>query len=116
MRIRVTNEKEFWAGVVFMTIGAAALSQLPKYKIGHATNMGPGYFLRLTGIILVFLDAIAAFRGLTMTSADKIGRWPLTPLFFVTVGALAFSFLLEWLGLAAATLRRVTTNVYGGGL
>ena len=112
MRIRVTNEKEFWAGVVFVTIGAAALSQLPKYKIGQATNMGPGYFPMLLGFVLVFLGAIAAFRGLTMTSADKIRRWPLTPLFFVTVGALAFSFLLERFGLAAATLALVTSSCY----
>lgn len=113
MRLKVSNEKEFWAGLVFMLIGAAALSQIPDYKIGRPTNMGPGYFPMLIAIVLVLLGAVAAFRGLTTERAERIGRWPIAPLVFVTLGALAFAFLLERAGLALAVLALITSSCYG---
>lgn len=112
MRIRVTNEKEFWAGIAFILIGAGALSQIPKYAIGGATNMGPGYFPLLIGSVLVLLGAAAAIRGIGAERPERVGRWPLVPLFFVTLGVLLFAFLLERAGLAAAVLALLASSCY----
>ena len=55
--------KDFWSGVVFMTFGAIALAVSSGYRMGTAARMGPGYFPRVLGMLLIVLGAIIALRA-----------------------------------------------------
>ncbi|HVB88907.1 MAG TPA: tripartite tricarboxylate transporter TctB family protein [Beijerinckiaceae bacterium] len=112
MNVRVANEKEFWAGVLFVLIGVGALSQIPHYAIGAPTAMGPGFFPLIIGTVLVLLGLMAAVRGWRAAEPTRLDPWPLVPLFFVTLGVILFALLLERAGLAAAAFALVAASCY----
>ena len=51
----IRNPKDFWAGVLFVAFGTAAIVIAPSYPLGTAARMGPGYFPRMLGILLIVL-------------------------------------------------------------
>ncbi len=59
------NYKDIWAGLFFIAMGAAfAISAQMNLRIGSGLNMGPGYFLRFLGAVLVLLGAIIVIDAL----------------------------------------------------
>ena len=42
----IRNPKDFWAGLVYIAFGVAAILIALKYPVGSAGRMGPGYFPR----------------------------------------------------------------------
>jgi hypothetical protein len=62
VRLQIKNAQDFWAGVIFVALGALALYMARDYKMGTALEMGPGYFPTwLGGIMMAFGVAICAF-------------------------------------------------------
>jgi hypothetical protein len=49
---RIRNPKDFWAGVLFVLTGVAAIVIGSRYNLGTAARMGPGYFPRILGMLL----------------------------------------------------------------
>lgn len=108
----VKDQRQFWAGIVFLVFGAATLSQLPHYTVGSATQMGPGYFPMLVGAALVIFGAIASWRATVTGEPVRVGPWPVTQLLFVTLGVIAFAFLIERAGLIASVFCLVALSCY----
>lgn len=92
----VRNPKDFLAGLLFMAFGIAALVLSHSYEIGEASRMGPGYFPRVLGILLLGLGAILSPRGLRPTMEPQ-PEWRWRPLAIVLLGVGTFS-LAPWLG------------------
>ncbi|MBV5331034.1 tripartite tricarboxylate transporter TctB family protein, partial [bacterium] len=59
----IGNPKDFFAGLLFMAFGLAALVLSGDYTIGTAARMGAGYFPRVLGILLLGMGALLALRG-----------------------------------------------------
>ena len=75
----IRNQKDFWAGLMFMAFGLAFVSiaygtpdflnemlgrkLVPGYQMGSPTRMGPAYFPVLLGAMLAVLGAIVFFRS-----------------------------------------------------
>ena len=54
-RTRILDNKDFWAGLMLIVIGAAAIFIARNYAFGTALRMGPGYFPTvLGGLLIVF--------------------------------------------------------------
>jgi Tripartite tricarboxylate transporter TctB family len=104
MPFRVRNAQQFWAGAVFIVIGAGALVQLPKYDIGTAAEMGPGYLAMVLGILLVGLGLAAMVSGVVRGTITHVDRWALAPVLAVTIAVASFDFLIERAGLAVSIL------------
>ena len=51
----VRHPKDFAAGLMFIAFGLAALIIGSDYPLGAAARMGPGYFPRTLGILLITL-------------------------------------------------------------
>ena len=49
----IRHPKDFYSGVLFIAFGVAALVIGSNYALGTAARMGPGYFPRILGILLV---------------------------------------------------------------
>ena len=62
----IRNPKDFWSGVIFVAIGLFAIVYGSKYTLGSAARMGPGYFPRILGILLILLGTILAVRALRL--------------------------------------------------
>jgi len=54
----IRHPKDFWSGVLFIAIGVSTIVAGSKYTLGTAARMGPGYFPRILGILLIALGAL----------------------------------------------------------
>jgi hypothetical protein len=99
----IRHPKDFWSGVLFVAIGAFALVYGSKYTLGTAARMGPGYFPRILGILLVVLGGLILIRGLR-TQGPGVPRWRLRPTLLVIGGVIVFGHVVQWLGIAISTV------------
>ena len=51
----IRSPKDFWAGILFIAFGTAAIAIAVNYPVGTAGRMGPGYFPRGLGILLILI-------------------------------------------------------------
>ncbi|HEU4377020.1 MAG TPA: tripartite tricarboxylate transporter TctB family protein [Hyphomicrobiaceae bacterium] len=97
----VRNPRDLLAGLLFVAFGGAALVISQAYEIGAASRMGPGYFPRMLGVLLVVLGAVLALRGLWPSSQAQ-PRWHLRPLLVILAGVASFTIAAPRLGLVVA--------------
>jgi hypothetical protein len=64
MKIELRNNKDFWAGLMLIVIGAAAMFIARGYPFGSAMRMGPGYFPSMLGGILALFGIYVLIMGL----------------------------------------------------
>src|SRR5947209_15937363 len=93
--MKITNGKDFWAGVMFIAFGLgflllaigppAFLVELAKqfdykleygYSMGNAVRMGPAYFPTVLGGILAVLGAAVLFRGFVSKISNPLAVFP----------------------------------------
>ena len=55
----IRHPKDFFAGLLFIAFGIAAIVIGSNYALGTAARMGPGYFPRILGILLIALGPCA---------------------------------------------------------
>ncbi|MEO6927571.1 MAG: tripartite tricarboxylate transporter TctB family protein [Casimicrobiaceae bacterium] len=99
----IRGEKDFYSGLMFAVIGAAAVIIAINYPMGQAARMGPGYFPRALGTFLMVLGAISMWRGLRVRG-PAISRWKLRPVVVVLASVVVFGNVVQFLGLALSTL------------
>jgi hypothetical protein len=61
--MKITNGKDFWAGVMFMGFGLGFMYVSRSYPMGSAVRMGPAYFPMVLGGILAVLGAAVFLRA-----------------------------------------------------
>lgn len=99
----IKNPKDFWAGVVYILFGVAAIGFAYNYPVGSAGRMGPGYFPRALGSILIFLGLLLALRALRLQGAP-LDFGSFKPLFIVIGSVILFGLAAPSLGLMLATI------------
>jgi hypothetical protein len=101
MKLEIRNNKDFWAGMMFIVIGAAAIFIARGYPRGTTLRMGPGFFPSLLGAVLILFGIYIMVKGLC--SKLKIQyRWSLRALILVPLSMLLFGILMEHVGLLPA--------------
>jgi len=99
----IRHPKDFWSGILFVAIGTAAVVLGSKYNLGTAARMGPGYFPRALGILLIVLGAIVALRGLRL-NGSPIPKWKWRPIVIVLGSVVLFGQIVQTVGLALSTI------------
>ena len=99
----IRNPKDFWAGALFVAIGAGTLIMGSKYTLGTAARMGPGYFPRILGILLIVLGGILALRAMR-TVGERFPRFHLRPLVIVLGSVVLFGATVHLAGVALSTV------------
>jgi len=105
----IRHPKDFGAGVMFAGIGLAAIAIGSSYPIGTAARMGPGYFPRGLGIILISLGAILVLTSLR-SHGSRIQMGDIKPLGIVLGSVLLFGFAVVPLGLVLATILLIVVS------
>ena len=86
------NSKDFWGGVMLITIGGAAIFIARDYPFGSALRMGPGYFPTVLGGVLALFGLALVVRGVRNHEAIEDNWSPraliILPLSLVLFGAL----------------------------
>ena len=97
--MRIKNQKDFGAGVMFTVVGVAFGWGATSYNIGEAARMGPGYFPLTLGVLMALLGLFIAFEGMVLEPGEedgdgKIGRFAWRPLSFIIASNVLFGLLL----------------------
>jgi hypothetical protein len=99
----IRSPKDFWAGLLFVGLGIGAIAVGSRYPLGSAARMGPGYFPRILGILLIVLGTIIAARGLR-AHGDPIPGWKWWPTSIVLGSVVLFGLVMAKLGVAISTV------------
>jgi hypothetical protein len=103
MKLRIRNQKDVAAGLLYMAFGAAFSLGALNYKLGDAERMGPGWFPFWIGILLIVVGVITALAGVRAAAAPEAVKRPeLRPLAWVTGAVVLFGLLLQPLGLVVS--------------
>jgi hypothetical protein len=99
----IRHPKDFWSGVIFVAIGIFTIVYGTKYTIGTAARMGPGYFPRILGILLILLGLVLALRALRLQGAP-IPKWHWRPTIVVLGSVVVFGAIVQHVGVALSTV------------
>jgi hypothetical protein len=107
----IRNPRDFWAGLLFLAAGLAAVALGRGYPVGTTASMGPGYFPRVLGGLLAVLGLVAAVRSLRPAPAVvAMPAFRARPFLMVLVSVAAFAVALPKLGLVAASMLLVVLS------
>ena len=99
----IRHPKDFVAGLLFVAVGIAAVVIGSNYPLGTAARMGPGYFPRILGILLIVLGAALALRALRL-NGPKLPGWHWRPTLIVLGSVVLFGAIVNIIGLALSTV------------
>lgn len=110
-----TSKTSLLSGLLFTAVGLVFSVWATFYKVGTASNMGPGYFPLVLGALLVLLGIANIVKSAVAETADTIGAIAVRPLFFVLLANVVFGIMLGGLpriglppfGLVATTITLV---------
>ena len=99
----IRNPKDFGSGCLFAGFGLAAVILGASYPVGTAARMGPGYFPRALGLILIAMGAVLILKSLR-TTGPAITIPTLKPVFVVLARVVVFGLAVIPRGLVPATI------------
>jgi hypothetical protein len=107
------NNKDVWAGMMMIGIGAAAIFIARDYRFGSALRMGPGFFPSFLGGILIAFGICIIAVGLR--SGEKIqGSVSLRALVMLPLSLVLFGVLVEHAGFIPAMVALVFVSAASG--
>ena len=74
--MKITNGKDFWAGVMFIAFGLGFMIVARNYAMGNAVRMGPAYFPTVLGGMLAVLGAAVLVRGFVSKISNPLAVFP----------------------------------------
>ena len=102
----IRHPKDFFAGLLFIAFGVAAIAIGSNYALGTAARMGPGYFPRILGLLLIALGLALALRALRL-DGSPIPRFVWRPLLVVLGSVLAFGLMVNHVGVVVSTIFQI---------
>ena len=113
MKPGLLRNRDFLAGLLFVAVGAGGFGVALSYPFGTLQQMGPGFFPRVLGVILVGFGLVTLVRGLR--SGERVeGAWGGFPLAVVTAALVAFGWLMERVGLVPSLVVLVVASAFAG--
>ena len=111
--MRITSQKDFWAGLMFIGFGVLAIYVSRGYPMGELMRMGPGYFPTWLGGIMIVIGAFTAGRAYRAEGA-RVEPWGWRPLLWLSAAFAAFGLLIEGAGFVAALLALIIASSFAG--
>jgi hypothetical protein len=101
----IRHPKDFYSGLLFIAFGIAAIviPLVHNYSLGTAARMGPGYFPRMLGILLIVLGGALALRALRM-QGSPIAAWKWRPTLIVLGSVVLFGVMVNAAGMVLSTI------------
>lgn len=113
MNTKFHHNRDALAGLLFMALGAIGFVVALSYPFGSLEEMGPGFFPRVLGVILIGFGIVTLIKGLR--SGEQVeGAWAWLPLLLLSVALIAFGWLMEHFGLLPALVFLIVTSALAG--
>jgi hypothetical protein len=103
MKPSILKNRDFWAGLFLIAIGAAAIFLARNYAFGTALRMGPGYFPIVLGALLVLFGIYILANGL-YNHEPIAGGWSLRALIILPLSLVLFGVLIDRAGFVPAMI------------
>jgi hypothetical protein len=113
MKLTLRNNKDFWAGLMFAGTGAVAMFIARTYPFGTTLRMGPGYFPRVLGGILICFGIYVMLRGLRNNEQIK-GNWSIRALIVLPLAVVLFGVVMELVGFIPALAVLILVSAASG--
>lgn len=111
--MKIVNNKNFYTGLIFLVSGSLAVLIARGYPMGTAARMGPGYFPSILGGILFLLGLFTLIQS--SRDGDKvIELGTVRPIVFIPAAVVAFSFLVQPLGVVVASISLIVVGSLAG--
>jgi hypothetical protein len=113
MNFALSKNKDFWAGMMLIVIGAAAMFIARDYRFGSALRMGPGFFPTILSAILIVFGVCITAVGLR--SGEKIqGDLSLRAFLLLPLSLVLFGVLMDLAGFIPALAVLVFVSAASG--
>jgi hypothetical protein len=97
----VLKTKDFWAGVMLIATGVAAVVIARDYPFGSTLRMGPGYFPTILGSIITLFGLYFVVKGLRSSEMIE-ANWSLRALIVLPLSLVLFGLLMDRAGFLPA--------------
>src|SRR5262249_36783122 len=101
--IRFKDPQDFWAGLLFLSIGGLALWFGRTYAFGTVTRMGPGFLPTVLSWALVLIGGFLSLRAFAL-EGPAIERSLVRPQLLILLAIIVFALLIERVGLVPTIL------------
>jgi hypothetical protein len=96
------KNKDFLSGMFLAFVGIFVSFYSQRYNFGSITDIGPGFFPFILGILLSFIGFIIFIKSF-FQDENKI-NFEFKSLFYVIAGTIAFKLTFQFLGFIIATI------------
>jgi hypothetical protein len=101
--LKIRNQRDFGAGVMYMVIGLFFTVVATQYPMGTAAKMGPGYFPFFLGILMTLLGLLVLVKSLRATAAiESIPKFNWRVIALITGSVVLYGILLPTMGFVVA--------------
>jgi putative tricarboxylic transport membrane protein len=107
----IRNQKDFYAGLLFIIFGVAFLWIARDYTFGTARRMGPAFFPVILSAILIIIGIVIGVRGVMVAEEPPRG-FTLKGLVLVILSTVLFAALVRTAGVPVATAILVAVSAY----
>jgi hypothetical protein len=103
MKFDWRNNRDFWAGIFYIGLGAIGMWMARDYPFGSALRMGPGYFPSVLGGMMIAFGVAVLLMGVKNNEKIKPGfSW--RALIILPIATVAFGVTMEEAGFIPALL------------
>jgi putative tricarboxylic transport membrane protein len=113
MKLALRDNKDFWAGMMLIGFGAGAMIIAREYAFGTTLRMGPGYFPRVLGGLLILFGIYILVVGLRRKEKLQ-GRYSLRALVLLPLSLVLFGALVDHAGFIPALVVLVFGSAAAG--
>lgn len=107
------NNRDFFAGLFFIVLGAIAMWMARDYPFGSALRMGPGYFPSVLGGIMVAFGVAVMIMGIKSNIKVK-GNFSIRALVVLPLASVVFGVAMEHLGFIPALALLIPLSAAAG--
>ena len=102
--MKIKSQKDFWSGLMFITIGIGFAWGALSYSFGSSARPGPGFFPFGLGVLMAIMGGMVLFKALVVETdnGEPMGNWAWRPLVTITATVAIFGYTLPHLGIAIA--------------
>ncbi len=111
VRASIRNPQDYWAGLIFVVVGLAAVLFGRDHPMGTAMRMGPAYFPTVLGLLLALIGMALILRALVLTG-PPVGQFTFWKPALVLGSTALFGLVLRPLGLPIAVIGLVLMSAY----
>lgn len=103
--MKIRNQRDFGAGVMYMVIGLFFAVMATQYPMGTPAKMGPGYFPFYLGILMFLLGLLVAVKAFGAKAAiESIPKFHWRIIAQITGAVVLYGLLLPRLGFLIAVV------------